>query len=78
MQPKNYITMLDYPLVPILCQISLFCNPITLFFMHCESETDVTPSSYPRQHLLLKRVGTATPAITHVSLTRTSYNAIDE
>jgi hypothetical protein len=34
------------PLIPILCQISILYNPIPFFFMHSESETDVTLSSY--------------------------------
>lgn len=34
------------PLVPILCQISLFYNSIPFFCMHSESETDVTLISY--------------------------------
>lgn len=45
--------------------------------MHSESETDVTLSSYLAP-TLIQTCGTVTSAITHVSLTRTGYNAIDE
>ena len=62
------------PMVPILCQISLFYNSIPFFWMHSESGTDVTLSSYLAPTLISKRVGT----VTSVWLTRTGYNAMDE
>jgi len=46
MQPKNYNTMLDYHWFPSYAKSVYSVTPYTLFFMHSESETNVTLSSY--------------------------------
>ena len=77
MEPKNYITMLGYHWSPSYAKsvYSTTPYPFSLRTLSLKLTSHWGPTSL---QLFSKRVGTVTSAITHVSLTRTGYNAIDE